>query len=154
MPSKFGKKTKLSHNDGPAADTRLAAAKLKQVRSRGGNTVTKALRLDHGNFSWASEGVTRKCRIAAVMFDASNSDHVRTNTIVKGAVVNVDSAPFALWCAETGGPEAGDSAVAEQLRESSRLLARITSRPGKCGRADGYILEGEELAFYLRKVYG
>jgi len=26
------------------------------------------------------------------------------------------------------------------------------SRPGQCGRADGYILEGEELSFYLRKM--
>jgi small subunit ribosomal protein S8e len=34
----------------------------------------------------------------------------------------------------------------------NRLLACITSRPGQCGRADGYILEGEELAFYQRQL--
>ncbi|XP_033108402.1 40S ribosomal protein S8-like [Anneissia japonica] len=33
-----------------------------------------------------------------------------------------------------------------------RLLACIASRPGQCGRADGYILEGKELEFYLRKI--
>ncbi|WP_411016285.1 hypothetical protein, partial [Salmonella sp. s51884] len=33
-----------------------------------------------------------------------------------------------------------------------RLLACLASRPGQCGRADGYILEGKELDFYLRKI--
>lgn len=33
-----------------------------------------------------------------------------------------------------------------------RLLAAISSRPGQCGRVDGYILEGKELEFYQRKL--
>jgi small subunit ribosomal protein S8e len=28
----------------------------------------------------------------------------------------------------------------------------LCSRPGQCGRCDGYILEGKELEFYLRKM--
>lgn len=35
---------------------------------------------------------------------------------------------------------------------TGRLLAAVSSRPGQCGRADGYILEGKELEFYLRKM--
>jgi len=35
----------------------------------------------------------------------------------------------------------------DQQMGSGRLLAKITSRPGQCGRADGIILEGPELAF-------
>ncbi|PPR96633.1 hypothetical protein GOBAR_AA24029 [Gossypium barbadense] len=35
---------------------------------------------------------------------------------------------------------------------SGRLLACISSRPGQCGRADGYILEGKELEFYMKKI--
>jgi len=35
---------------------------------------------------------------------------------------------------------------------TGRVLAKIASRPGQSGRADGYILEGEELAFYLKKI--
>lgn len=31
-------------------------------------------------------------------------------------------------------------------------VACIASRPGQCGRADGYVLEGKELEFYLRKI--
>lgn len=30
--------------------------------------------------------------------------------------------------------------------------ACLSSRPGQCGRADGYVLEGKELEFYLRKI--
>mmetsp|Transcript_4253 Transcript_4253/g.10112 ORF Transcript_4253/g.10112 Transcript_4253/m.10112 type:complete len:214 (+) Transcript_4253:90-731(+) len=35
---------------------------------------------------------------------------------------------------------------------NGRLLACITSRPGQTGRVDGYILEGRELDFYLKKL--
>jgi small subunit ribosomal protein S8e len=35
---------------------------------------------------------------------------------------------------------------------AGRIMAAISSRPGQCGRADGYILEGKELEFYLRKI--
>uniref|UniRef100_A0A7S2SHA5 40S ribosomal protein S8 n=1 Tax=Eucampia antarctica TaxID=49252 RepID=A0A7S2SHA5_9STRA len=35
---------------------------------------------------------------------------------------------------------------------SGRLLAKITSRPGQCGRCDGYILEGPELVFYQKMM--
>ena len=44
-----------------------------------------------------------------------------------------------------------DEALAFQFN-SGRLLACISSRPGQSGRADGYILEGPELAFYQRKM--
>jgi len=36
--------------------------------------------------------------------------------------------------------------------KSGKLLACLSSRPGQCGRADGYILEGAELDFYLNKM--
>merc|ERR1712032_536113 len=35
---------------------------------------------------------------------------------------------------------------------SGRLLAKVTSRPGQCGRCDGIILEGPELAFYQKMM--
>lgn len=35
--------------------------------------------------------------------------------------------------------------------QAGRLYAAISSRPGQSGRADGYILEGKELEFYLRR---
>ena len=44
-----------------------------------------------------------------------------------------------------------EQALEEQF-QTSRLLACIASRPGQCGRADGYVLEGKELEFYMRKI--
>ena len=44
-------------------------------------------------------------------------------------------------------------AAIEKQFEAGRLYAVIASRPGQSGRCDGYILEGEELAFYQRKLH-
>jgi small subunit ribosomal protein S8e len=44
-----------------------------------------------------------------------------------------------------------DAALDDQFA-SGRLYAAIASRPGQCGRADGYILEGKELEFYQKKL--
>jgi len=41
--------------------------------------------------------------------------------------------------------------LTEQFK-TGRLYARLSSRPGQCGRADGYILEGDELAFYQKRM--
>jgi hypothetical protein len=46
-----------------------------------------------------------------------------------------------------------DPKVVEQFG-TGRLLAVISSRPGQSGRADGYVLEGQELEFYSRKIQG
>merc|ERR1719331_395037 len=44
-----------------------------------------------------------------------------------------------------------DQKVADQFN-SGRLYACISSRPGQSGCLDGYILEGKELEFYLKKL--
>jgi len=36
---------------------------------------------------------------------------------------------------------------------TGRILAKICSRPGQCGRCDGQILEGAELAFYQKQMH-
>merc|ERR1711941_61319 len=44
-----------------------------------------------------------------------------------------------------------EQALEDQF-QTGRVLASISSRPGQCGRADGYVLEGKELEFYLKKI--
>jgi small subunit ribosomal protein S8e len=44
-----------------------------------------------------------------------------------------------------------DANVVEQFN-AGRVLACVSSRPGQSGRADGYILEGKELEFYVKKM--
>ena len=36
--------------------------------------------------------------------------------------------------------------------DTGRLLAAVSSRPGQCGRCDGFILEGKELEFYVKRM--
>lgn len=40
----------------------------------------------------------------------------------------------------------------EEFFGAGRLYAAIASAPGQCGRADGYVLEGKELEFYLKRI--
>jgi small subunit ribosomal protein S8e len=152
--------------------------------------------------------VTRKTRILGVSYNATSNELVRTNTLVKGAIVQIDATPFKQWYEKYYGAPLGKkkkeetqatttttattttatttTATAttkppdkskgtkeveklsrkkkkrqkmmkiephlEEQFNTGRLYAKITSRPGQCGRADGYILEGDELAFYLRKI--
>ncbi|GLV41408.1 Ribosomal protein S8 [Carabus blaptoides fortunei] len=171
----------------PAANTKLGPQRIHRVRTRGGNTKYRALRLDTGNFAWGSECCARKTRIIDVVYNASNNELVRTKTLVKNAIVVVDATPFRQWYEShyvlplgrkrgaklTEAEEAMlakkhskkvakkyatrqrfskvEPAIEEQFT-TGRLLACLASRPGQCGRADGYILEGKELEFYMRKI--
>jgi len=44
-----------------------------------------------------------------------------------------------------------EKAIEDQLKVG-RVLARLSTRPGQGGRADGVLLEGAELQFYLKKL--
>ncbi|CAH2069461.1 unnamed protein product [Thlaspi arvense] len=150
------------------ANTKLSSNKtFRMIRVRGGNDVA---------------------------YNASNNELVRTQTLVKSAIVQVDAAPFKQWYLQHYGVDVGrkkkalaatkkegeeaEAVNAEELKKSNhvqrkletrqqdrsldshleeqfssgRLLACISSRPGQCGRADGYILEGKELEFYMKKL--
>lgn len=120
-----------------------------------------------------------------MVFHPSNNELVRTNTLTKSAVVQVDAAPFRQWYEAHYGASLGrrrqakgteaieDKKVSNSVQkkredrlkkmgkvepalerqfEAGRLYAVISSRPGQSGRVDGYILEGEELAFYQRAI--
>merc|ERR1711920_573701 len=79
------------------AMTKIGAKRIHKIRVRGGNSKFRALRLDTGNFSWGSEVCTRKTRVLDVVYNASNNELVRTKTLVKSAIVQVDATPFRQW---------------------------------------------------------
>jgi len=268
--------------------TKLGEKRIHLVRTRGGHHKYRALRLNEGHFIWPGEAATKRSRILNVVYNATSNELVRTNTLVKGAIVQIDATPFKQWYeqfyrvqlgkkkeepkeekksdvkksekksvatskkdeAKSGDKKAekkseaksekgkksekpkeeikSDVKKAEKKSEkksekkeekkeepkkkqtkeeqakalkdlrlrrkkaeeikkaidsgirkpskhlrrklnarnksrvleqslkdqfnTGRILARISSRPGQSGRADGYILEGDELAFYLRKI--
>lgn len=64
------------------------------MRTRGGNRKFRALRLETGNFAWASQATARKTRILDVIYNASNNELVRTKTLVKNCIITIDATPF------------------------------------------------------------
>merc|ERR1711981_1060622 len=71
--------------------------RIHMIRTRGGNTKRRAMRLEQGNFSWGSEVSAQKTRILDVVYNASDNDLVRTKTLVKNAIVLIDATPFKLF---------------------------------------------------------
>ena len=112
------------------AMTKIGAKRVHTVRCRGGNTKFRGIRLDTGNFSWGSEVCTRKTRILDVVYNASNNELVRTKTLVKNAIVQIDATcapPRPRRLSRTSllaSPFAGTRAPLCPLACSSRLLSR------------------------------
>jgi small subunit ribosomal protein S8e len=79
------------------ANTKLGERRVHKVRGHGGFIKFKALKVDHGNYSWPGEAVTRKTRIIGVVYNPTNPEFVRTNTIVKGSIIQIDATPFKNW---------------------------------------------------------
>merc|ERR1712029_925450 len=165
----------------PAAMTKLGPQRIHTIRVRGGNKKYRALRLEQGNFAWGSEAITRKTRIIDVVYNAANNELVRTAIVVIDATPfsqwyeahyalplghkknqKLTEAEEAVISKKRSNKiqkkyterqkEAKVEAALEDQFASGRVLASISSRPGQCGRADGYILEGKELEFYLKKI--
>ncbi|MBA0733810.1 hypothetical protein Gogos_017785, partial [Gossypium gossypioides] len=127
------------------ANTKLSSNKtVRRIRVRGGNVKWRALRLDTGNYSWGSEAVTRKTRILDVVYNASNNELVRTQTLVKSAIVQVDAAPFKQWYLQHYGVDLGrkkktpaaatkkegeeGETVAEEAKKSNHVLRKLEKR--------------------------
>merc|ERR1719463_275219 len=88
--------------------TKLSPQKrIRVVRGRGGNMKYRALRLDAGNYAWGSENCTKKVRILDVVYNASNNELVRTKTLVKNAIVQIDAQPYRQWYLKHYGVELG-----------------------------------------------
>ena len=169
------KKRKFEMGRQPAM-TKLGKKKISVVRGRGGNLKYRAIKLDFGNYTWQSESVSFKSRIYDTVYNATNNELTRTKTLVKNAIVQIDSTPFREWYNQHYGIDlTGKDNTAKQsghvkaklnARQTNRtiddkvaqmiakgkVLACISSRPGQSGRVDGYLLEGKELQFYLKQM--
>ncbi|KAF4528269.1 hypothetical protein B566_EDAN014159 [Ephemera danica] len=143
----------------------LGSHRVHTVRTRGGNRKFRA---------------TRKTRVIDVVYNASNNELVRTKTLVKNAIVVVDATPFRQWYESHYILPLGRKKGAKLTEEEEKLLSKKRSKKaerkyktrqrlskvepaieeqfqtgrllGQCGRADGYVLEGKELEFYMRKI--
>lgn len=120
----------------PPAMTKLGSKRIHLVRGRGGNMKNRALRLETGNFSWSTECCTRKTRVLDVTYNASNNELLRTKTLVKNCIVQIDATPFRQWYEKHYGVLVGtkrpkkkkDEDEDEDKPKSKSALLRIAAR--------------------------
>merc|ERR1712115_31553 len=127
----------------PAAMTKLGPMRVHPVRVRGGNKKFRALRLDQGNFSWGSE--------AHYALPLGHKKGTKLSEAEEALINKKRSKKTEKKYKERQKEGKVEQALEDQF-QTGRVLASISSRPGQCGRADGYVLEGKELEFYLRKI--
>merc|ERR1719245_2348923 len=87
--------------------TKLGTKRVRVVRCRGGNLKFRALKLDAGNYAWGSENVTKKVRILDVAYNATSNELVRTKTLMKNAIIQIDGQPFKQWYLKKYGVDLG-----------------------------------------------
>ncbi|KAI8776890.1 40S ribosomal protein S8-like [Biomphalaria glabrata] len=112
----------------PPAHTKLGAKRIHTIRTMGGNKKYRALRQDHGNFSWGSEAITRKTRIIDVVYNASNNEFVRTKTLVKSCIVQIDSTPFRQWYEAHYATPLGRKKGVKLSEEEEAVLNKVRSK--------------------------
>merc|ERR1712232_585350 len=87
--------------------TKLGSKRVRPVRCRGGNMKYRALRLESGNFAWGSENCAKKVRLLDVVYNATSNELVRTKTLTKNTIVQIDAQPFKQWYLKKYGVDLG-----------------------------------------------
>merc|ERR1712151_149399 len=100
---------------------------------------------DHGNFAWGSEHCTKKVRLLDVVYNAKSNELVRTKTLTKNTIVQIDAQPFKQWYLKRYGVELGKKKIKgkeaakdekkddkkeaeEPVKKSGHVLAKIAAR--------------------------
>ena len=94
------------------ADTIIGENCVKTIRTTGGNTKVRALRVEYANVADAKTGKVQKAKINTVEENAANPNYVRRNLMTKGAIIVTDLGK-----------------------------ARIVSRPGQDGVINAVLIE-------------
>merc|ERR1711871_1494488 len=123
----------------PAAMTKLGAKRVRVVRGRGGNMKYRALRLDSGTYAWGSENCAKKVRILDVVYNATSNELVRTKTLLKNTIVQVDGQPFKQWYKKKYGVTLGikktkgktEETAKEEEKRSNHVICKQKYRDSK-----------------------
>merc|ERR1719362_1537838 len=112
----FQKKRKFEMGR-PGVLCRMGSKRVRPVRGRGANMKYRALRLDSGNYAWGSENCTKKVRILDVVYNSTSNELVRTKTLLKNTIVQVDGNPFKQWYLKKYGVDLGKKAKGKAAEE-------------------------------------
>ena len=79
--------------------------------------------------------LTRKTRILDVVYNASNNELVRTKTLVKNSIVQIDATPFRAWYEQHYGVKVGSKKSAKKVvdeaseeKHSNHVTRKLTDR--------------------------
>ena len=94
------------------------------------------MRIDVGNFTWASQAIAKKTRVIDVVYNATNRELVKTKTLVKNSIISIDANPFKAYYLQHYGVELGKKKEEEvqKPKQSKHLLAKLAAR-----QKDNYI---------------
>merc|ERR1712043_151185 len=93
--------------------------------------------MDSGNFAWGSENCTRKTRLLDVVYNAVSNELVRTKTLTKNTIVQIDAQPFKQWYLRHYGVELGkktkknkdgEEEKEEEVKKSAHVLRKLKVR--------------------------
>ncbi len=112
----------------------------------------------HGNdaagLSSHHTGISGCAGSEALKAASHRNDAVRLDIILKACLVVQEvkrSNHLQRKIKQRGTDRSIEQAIDDQFA-TGRLYACLSSRPGQCGRADGFIIEGKELEFYVRRM--
>ncbi len=72
--------------------------------------------------------ITRKSRILDVVYNSSNNELVRTKTLVKNAIIQIDATPFKAWYEQHYGVKVGLKKAAKKLAATEEAEASKASK--------------------------
>lgn len=149
----------------PASNTKIGEQRIREIRTRGGNSKDRALRLNSGNFAILTEPkqsenqnkniqkfdvnafTSFESKIMQVMYHPTNTELMRTNTLTKGSIVKIEGEIID----HLRSLNLSHDKVFSEYLKANCVYGVICSRPGQDGNADGYVLMGEELKFYSER---
>lgn len=120
------KKKRLYESGRPPANTKLGPKRVHVVRVRGGNEKQRAMRLEAGNFAWGTENCTRPTKVLDVVYNASNNELVRTKTLVKNSIIQVDAGPFKTWYEKHYGVKIGAKKLAKEKKGTEEAVVHAS----------------------------
>ncbi|MBD3387461.1 MAG: 30S ribosomal protein S8e [Candidatus Altiarchaeales archaeon] len=100
-------KKRKRHQGGKPVETRIGAARRKNVKTRGGGVKEKLEYADKANVT--VDGKHVRCEVTGLKDNPANKDYTRRNVITKGAIIEV------------------------KTPSGEVLEVRVTSRPGQDG---------------------
>merc|ERR1711924_23546 len=93
---------------------------------------------DSGNYAWGSENCTKKVRILDVVYNATSNELVRTKTLLKNTIVQIDGQPFKQWYKKKYGVLLGvkkgksqTEAPKEEEKRSNHVICKQKYRESK-----------------------